>query len=194
MLLRSVATVSPNHLGRLGALLGLILISTAVLWQELVHTTPWHLAWFPAENALLEGTLGALAGVLLAGLIWALSQRLAALRRIQERLLETLEVHRMRWPHAVLFGLLAGIPEEMFFRGAMQPALGVWLTAMIFGALHAVSPIYFIYATGAGLALGSLATWRGDLWAATLAHISYDTTLFLLLMWHVRRNKTMIGS
>ncbi|HAZ23715.1 MAG TPA: CPBP family intramembrane metalloprotease domain-containing protein, partial [Algoriphagus sp.] len=45
----------------------------------------------------------------------------------------------------LVIGVLAGIGEEMFFRGVLQPKLhlytgsvhwGIWLTAIIFSAIH----------------------------------------------------------
>jgi hypothetical protein len=87
----------------------------------------------------------------------------------------------MRLWHPLLFGVVAGLPEEFFFRGALQPQIGLLLTALLFGALHAINRAYFIYATLAGLVLGALVAWRGDLWAATIAHGVYDALLFAAL-------------
>jgi membrane protease YdiL (CAAX protease family) len=37
---------------------------------------------------------------------------------------------------AVLVGVAAGVGEEVLFRGALQPRLGIVITTVIFGALH----------------------------------------------------------
>jgi membrane protease YdiL (CAAX protease family) len=39
-------------------------------------------------------------------------------------------------PVIVLLSLCAGIGEELLFRGAIQPWLGIWLTAFVFILLH----------------------------------------------------------
>jgi membrane protease YdiL (CAAX protease family) len=37
---------------------------------------------------------------------------------------------------AVIVGVAAGVGEEVLFRGALQPRLGIVLTTIVFGALH----------------------------------------------------------
>jgi hypothetical protein len=89
--------------------------------------------------------------------------------------------------HAIWFGLIAGIPEETLFRGAMQPVAGLVVTALVFGALHAITPTYFVYATAAGVLLGALAAWSGGLWMSIAAHATIDTVMFVLLIARWRR-------
>jgi membrane protease YdiL (CAAX protease family) len=36
----------------------------------------------------------------------------------------------------LMFSLLAGVGEETLFRGALQPLWGIWLTSLVFAALH----------------------------------------------------------
>jgi len=94
----------------------------------------------------------------------------------------------LRPHHAVILGLLAGVPEEILFRGALQPTLGLLVTSLVFGALHAVTFAYFIYAGIAGMFLGALALWRGALWAPIAAHTVIDVIMFALLIygWQTR--------
>ena len=83
----------------------------------------------------------------------------------------------------LLLGLLPGISEEVLFRGALQPRLGLVLTSILFASIHlqyAISPatlIIFIL----GLALGLLRKHFGT-WTAILTHFGYNFTLFLLGM------------
>jgi membrane protease YdiL (CAAX protease family) len=95
-------------------------------------------------------------------------------------ILTSLDMDAMHYYHAVLFGLLAGIPEEILFRGAVQPALGIVLAAAIFGVFHAINLAYFLYAAGAGVLLGLLAD--GGLWAPIAAHTVIDAVMFALLI------------
>src|SRR5690606_19992823 len=99
-----------------------------------------------------------------------------------------LDLDAMGPRHALLLGLVAGIPEEILFRGAIQPLLGLILTSLLFGALHAVSPAYFAYASLAGLLLGQLAIWRGGLWAPVAAHVAIDALMLFLLVCGWRRS------
>jgi membrane protease YdiL (CAAX protease family) len=97
----------------------------------------------------------------------------------------------MGYHHVLIFGLMAGVPEEILFRGALQPALGVLPTALIFGALHALTPAYFVYASGAGVFLGGLALWRDGLWTPIAAHSVVDLIMLALLIHRWRTSKTM---
>ena len=108
------------------------------------------------------------------------------MRRLREKLTQMIRFEDIRVWHGLLFGLLAGIPEEILFRGAIQPVTGLIVAAVIFGVLHAITPTYMLYAVIAGFVLGALAAWRGDIWAATAAHFTYDAGLFLLMGWRAR--------
>ncbi|MGB8331939.1 MAG: CPBP family intramembrane glutamic endopeptidase [Polyangiales bacterium] len=74
-----------------------------------------------------------------------------------------------------MLALVSGIAEEMFFRGAMQPALGLVLTSLIFGAVHIGAKPVFLAWTGwafvMGLLLGLIVELTGVIWGAVLAHV-----------------------
>lgn len=84
--------------------------------------------------------------------------------------------------------VLAGLGEEMLFRGAIQPLLGQWLTpwggvvaaGLLFGLAHPMSRAYIVVATIGGLYLGALAQLTGEILSATVAHALYDV---LALRW-----------
>jgi hypothetical protein len=84
----------------------------------------------------------------------------------------------LRRREVVLLAAASAIGEELLFRGAMQPALGLWPTAAIFAALHfPPRPRLWPWtaSTGAiGVALGLLARATGDLAGATLAHFTVN--------------------
>ena len=70
--------------------------------------------------------------------------------------------------------LLSGLAEELFFRGAMQPVLGLWLTSLIFGAVHTgpkrVFLAWSVWAFVMGVLLGAIFELTGVLWGAVFAH------------------------
>ena len=78
--------------------------------------------------------------------------------------------------------LAAGVGEEVLFRGFIQTYLGeltqpyfaLVITSIVFGALHAVSVSYFIFATIVGLYLGGLFLWSDNLLIPIAAHFLYD--------------------
>ncbi|MFN8775442.1 MAG: CPBP family intramembrane glutamic endopeptidase [Flavobacteriales bacterium] len=77
----------------------------------------------------------------------------------------------------------AGVGEEMLFRGALQPFLGVILTAVVFVAIHGyLNPrdwrisTYGLMMTGFIMVIGFMAEWLG-LASAMLAHTLIDVIL-----------------
>jgi len=95
-----------------------------------------------------------------------------------------------------LVAALAGVGEELLFRGVLQTILGWWtsplvglgIASVLFGLAHALSKIYFMLATVIGLFLGWLAWYFNDLAAPITAHGVYD---FVALMY---LTKTRVAS
>ena len=80
---------------------------------------------------------------------------------------------------ACYLGLLSGFAEELAFRGALWPDLGLWGTSLLFAALHIV-PIraaagYPLFALLAGLLLGWLRQTTGSVWPPIFAHVTINT-------------------
>jgi len=79
----------------------------------------------------------------------------------------------LRFTDIVLIALSSGFCEEVFFRGVMQPQIGIVPTSVLFGMVHCPSPRYLTYglwATAAGLFLGYLRDYTGSVWAPIFAH------------------------
>ena len=84
------------------------------------------------------------------------------------------------WVGAVLTSMSAGVGEEVLFRGALQPRLGVVLTAVLFGALHVQYQVPgMIVIVLIGIALG-LVKERTSTSFVILVHVLYDAGAFLL--------------
>lgn len=84
----------------------------------------------------------------------------------------------------IFISLCAGFGEELLFRGAIQPLIGVWITAIIFVAIHGyLDPrdwkmsVYGVYMTIAIAALGYYTDHVGII-GACLAHAGIDYVLF----------------
>lgn len=182
--------IAPGTLTRYALLLGAAMIAAAWLWS-LAFQGHGLGAQFPRHDWPADLLTGALAGGAFSLAALALLGRVPSLKRIQRLLTTWLDMHALRAYHAILFGLLAGIPEEILFRGALQPELGLLITSVVFGALHAITPAYFVYATVAGLLLGVMAAATGGLWAPVAAHTVIDVIMFLALMTAWRRSHTM---
>jgi len=55
----------------------------------------------------------------------------------------------------IIIALIAGIAEEMLFRGVLQIRFGIVAASIVFGLLHYISPAYVIIAALMGLYMGT---------------------------------------
>jgi uncharacterized protein len=115
---------------------------------------------------------------------------LPALRKISDELAPRL-VDGARRGDLVLVSVFSGVGEEAFFRGALQPMLGLVVTSILFGALH-VGPdrrylAWTLWAVGAGFLFGFLYEWTGGLLAPMSAHVLHNAAT--LLLWKQSRLK-----
>ncbi|MFD1552207.1 hypothetical protein DNU06_00080 [Putridiphycobacter roseus] len=92
--------------------------------------------------------------------------------------------------HVFFLAIAAGVGEEVFFRGAIQPYEGVWSTAIIFVAIHGYFSFQYrtinllaIFLT-AFIVLIGFAAKNESLWLAVAAHFSYD----LVLLFYYKNN------
>jgi CAAX protease family protein len=153
-----------------------------MLWREI------PLAWGEPVRATAAGLLCAcgLAAVQYALLRLAPPIRFVeALRRLYRDLLFPL--FRDRTPLEIaLISVLAGVGEEVFFRGAMQPEWGLVIASVLFGACHVGSRLTIVlgvWAASTGALLGWLRIATGGLLAPIIAHIAYDALALAYLRW-----------
>lgn len=111
------------------------------------------------------------SGVLLG--IWKLAEVAFPLaRQLEDQLSELLGP--LTPAEVVALALLSGFAEELFFRGALQGAVG-WIPASLLFALLHTGPgpafrLWTLFAALAGLLLGALMAWRGNLFGPIVAH------------------------
>ena len=131
---------------------------------------------------------------MLAVFFWLVHSSRATLRQLREQvewlvgeMFPTASVAQF-----ALVALLAGIGEELLFRGVLQTVLSQWTTpvvglliaSLLFGAVHALSKLYFLLATLIGFCFGWLVFRYDDLVAPMVAHSLYD---FIALVYLSRR-------
>jgi membrane protease YdiL (CAAX protease family) len=86
--------------------------------------------------------------------------------------------------------VLAGLGEEMVFRGVLQgafsrwfnPWLGIVLASLLFGLLHAITVTYAVLAALMGAYLGWLFRATDNLLVVVLVHALYDLLVLLYLL------------
>jgi membrane protease YdiL (CAAX protease family) len=91
----------------------------------------------------------------------------------------------LSWRDCLVLAVLSGVSEEAFFRGALQPQLGLVATSALFGLAHLVprrelAP-WCLFSFAAGLLLGLLFERTGNLLAPSVAHIVVNAVNLRLL-------------
>jgi membrane protease YdiL (CAAX protease family) len=135
--------------------------------------------------------LQALAGLVGGAALAAMQIRLlAASPRWRSFSQAALGGTELRGSDIVLISVAAGVAEELLFRAALQPLIGVWWTSLLFAAVHAnyaplrhdrsdwgFSAAALLTVFGLSVLLGVAYEYAG-LAAAVAAHATYD---FLVL-------------
>jgi uncharacterized protein len=153
------------------------LASAGVAWSNLRGDAS---VWRAPGRESAQVLLGIVAGALI-GLGFVFASRYAT--------------HRFEWGRALhrdlraLLGPLPGVDivvlavasafgEEIFFRGALLPAIGLWGSSAIFALLHVGPKARFLPWTFsslvAGLVFGQLFLWAGDLSGPVVAHFTVN--------------------
>jgi membrane protease YdiL (CAAX protease family) len=126
-------------------------------------------------------TLGA-AGFLIALSLYC-RRNFEWARELEDEFCKVLVPLRL-WEIAAI-GLLSGVAEETFFRGAIQPVFGLIPASLAFGLAHFIprSPLWHwsLYAAFAGFLLGCLFELTHHLVPAIAAHSLTNVVLIVIL-------------
>lgn len=78
----------------------------------------------------------------------------------------------------------AGLVEETFFRGFLQPRIGIALSTLFFAMAHLSydQPIMLVGVTLLSLLYAALVRWRQSVWAAMAAHTLFDAVQLLIVI------------
>jgi membrane protease YdiL (CAAX protease family) len=144
------------------------------------------------DSALFATFMGIVTACGTVALGTFLYRLLSTLQRLSDELAPYL-VDAMRGWDLILVSVFSGVGEEAFFRGALQPELGLVATSVLFGALH-IGPdrrylVWTLWAVGAGFLFGSLYEWTGGLLAPMIAHVLHNAAT--LLFWKRTRRRRL---
>jgi len=105
-------------------------------------------------------------------------------RAQQQRIFQHLAGPGRTWWEQLAVAGTAGFGEELLFRGALQPRVGILLASLLWASLHlqytchghpSASNLYILLL---GLVFGAMRRWFG-LGAAIASHVAYDATILL---------------
>ncbi len=156
--------------------------------NKLKGLIPWH----------LQILWGVIYGFLASYLGWKIIQ-IPPLRPTRKFFTNLIKPMRLTLLEITFISFCAGVGEEVLFRGAIQPILGVWLTSFIFVLIHGyINPrnwpltIYGVYMVFVVAGLGFLTIQLG-LIASIAAHAVVDMVLLSCLAEN-RLSKFIFGS
>jgi membrane protease YdiL (CAAX protease family) len=154
------------------------------------------------EEALIQGALYSIPLFVLAFLLDTIEDQYPALqdvtRATQKSVIALLGgtlKPLLALTTSIVLGVVAGVGEEMLFRGVLQyelasrlggsVLLAVGTSSVVFGALHAVTPLYALLATLASVYFGILYQGYDNLAVPISTHAVYDVGALLWAHWTV---------
>lgn len=159
-------------------------LDRALSWVSLLVIVAFYVLSLPAMNWLVDANEAMTLPSWLGGLEqWMRSSEDAAMDATKQML----DIHSIGELIicVLVVGFMAGLSEEMLFRGAMQRTMQdsrlgthavVWIVAIIFSAIH--FQFYgFVPRVVLGLWLGYLLVWTRSLWVPIIAHTLNNSTV-----------------
>jgi len=173
---------SPNSITKIALSVYIPLALVALAWAWLDRNRlAWSLdvSWlsgsYPARLGL-SLALGATLALVVVAATPALVKRTSWARLLHAELKEI--ISPLSSTEITLLAVASGLSEELFFRGALQPVVGLLLASVIFGAFHLGPKKVFLawtfWAFVMGLLLGSIFALTGVLWGPVLAHVGIN--------------------
>ncbi len=170
------------------------LVVAAALSGWLVGLDPW-VSWSWGIRAWVWGVIGVLPP--LGMLRWVMRSGWGPVREMRERMEPILRgvFAGWRWWELVVLSAVAGLGEEVMFRGVVQAwlevQLGWWwalvVASILFGFMHPITRLYVTLAAVMGVWFGLVWLWAGSLWAPVLAHGLYDAIALVVCVRGLRR-------
>jgi len=167
------------------------LVLVAIFLGWIAEINPFEFIIF-SEQALINGIMGTLP---LCVIFLALNQITAdSLQQIRQILQNTLgpSLVKHHWADLFVLAAIAGISEEILFRGLIQPWIenswgmmaGLLVSSLIFGLVHAATFLYFIMATAVSIYLGLYLDYDGtrNLLTPIIIHGLYDFFAFVVIV------------
>ena len=159
----------------------------AVAWRTGWAGEPLLYTSASAAEGGLSLTRDVAIGLVAAGGVIGLSHELTRRTRFGAELARTLAalIGPLSILQCVVLALASGIAEEAFFRGALQPRVGLVAASLLFGAAHLAPRRELLpwtaFSIAAGFLLGGLFEWTGNLVAPVVCHVVVNAVNLRLL-------------
>ncbi|MGZ5000398.1 MAG: CPBP family intramembrane glutamic endopeptidase [Methylomonas sp.] len=173
----------------------LILVAVVLGW--IADVDPFANLTF-SETALAQSLMATLPLLII---FFAMQQLpFPPLQKINSLLQQTLgpRLYQRHWTDLLILASIAGVSEELLFRGLLQPWLenswnmtaSLFASNLIFALLHAVTPLYALLAMLIGLYLGLSLDYGGErnLLIPMIIHALYDFVAFIVILSNYRNH------
>lgn len=168
----------------IGTLIGFPILGFII--HYFISESSFLLLFVSKSNLLIELVIGSITGLGLGYLAWFIIS-MSFMTPVLEKYKTLINTFELDLPLIFFVSFCAGFGEETLFRGVLQPLLGIWVTALIFVAIHGyLNPnnwkisIYGAYLTIAIGIIGYLSDYFG-LTTAIISHMVIDVILFYKL-------------
>ena len=160
----------------------------AFLIFRYVHGENLHTAFQHGYSISFQFIIGILSGGITAGIIGFIIKRPPVAEILNDFYIVEM-ISKMRLTHfdRSQLSVFAGVGEELLFRGALQPLLGIWVTSVIFIGIHgyfkftSIGHILFgLLMFILSMILGYLFEYVGLITAMT-AHAIYDVIMLKMV-------------
>lgn len=187
--LHEYSDITPRSLSVISMISGFIWLIAGFIVITLFHDQSITGILLSGKQFTLQLFSGAISG-LLFGWLGVLMLNHESFRKTLNdySIIRILKETPLSKPLIIQISLIAGITEEFLFRAAIQPLFGIWLTSLIFIAIHryirykTVNHLLFtIFTFTLSMMLGYLFIFFGLL-SAIIAHAVYDFLLLTRLM------------
>ncbi len=168
---------------------GIIWLFIATLLILFAQETSLLHILFQGEQFLTQLLAGIISGGVF-GVFGAVMVHVPKLKAVLEdyHIIKQLKELKLNNTDIVQVSVVAGITEEILFRGAIQPIIGIWLTSLLFIGIHGYirfktiwHVLFTVFTFLLSMILGWLFIYFG-LVAAITAHAVYD----LIVLWKFR--------
>jgi membrane protease YdiL (CAAX protease family) len=88
----------------------------------------------------------------------------------------------------IVISLIAGISEEILFRGVLQVKFGIVAASIVFGLVHCISTAYVIVAAAMGFYIGAFYYFSNSLLVPVQIHFIYDLGALIYLRYFVAKS------
>jgi membrane protease YdiL (CAAX protease family) len=169
---------------------GLVWLLIANLIIYYIQESSLAALFFDGIHVLLQLGVGLASGGIFAAAALGLI-KIPAFKKILEEYTIIQQVREMSLsPNEIVYiSLIAGISEEILFRGAIQPVIGIWWTSLLFIAVHgyirlnSITHIFYtLFTFTLSVMLGALFMYVGLISAMT-AHFIYD----VIVLYGIKR-------